>query len=141
MLNAANMSMKMIQSILIYIDGEPYCRDCVFYCDDYGEYYIGEGTYVHNSRGYEICVCEDCRDEYYEYCAECGQYHPREYMNYVESQEEYVCNDCCDYYYRCCEECGEYFRNNNLRKHKGKMYCEDCLREILENEAEIDEAV
>lgn len=125
----------------IYIDGEPYCRDCVFYCDDCGEYYVGEGTYVHNSRGYEICVCEDCRDEYYEYCAECGEFHQRECMNYIESQDEYVCNDCCDYYYRCCEECGEYFRNNNLRKHKGKMYCEDCLREILENEAEIDEAV
>ena len=62
-------------------------------------------------------------------------------MNYIESQYEYVCNDCWDYYYRCCEECGEYFRNNYLRKHIGKMYCEDCLREILENEAEIDEAV
>lgn len=62
-------------------------------------------------------------------------------MNYVKSQGEYVCSDCCDYYYSCCEECGEYFRNNNLREHKGKMYCEDCLREILENETEIDEAV
>lgn len=125
----------------IYIDGEPYCRDCVFYCDDCGEYYVGEGTYVHNSRGYEICVCEDCRDEYYEYCAECGEFHQRECMNYIESQDEYVCDDCRDYYYSCCEECGEYFRNNNLREHKGKMYCEDCLREILENETEIDEAV
>ena len=125
----------------IYIDGEPYCRDCVFYCNDCDEYYVGEGTYVHNSRGYEICVCENCRDEYYEYCAECGEYYPRECMNYIESQDEYVCDDCCDYYYSCCEECGEYFRNNNLREHKGKMYCEDCLREILENETDIDEAV
>ena len=125
----------------IYIDGEPYCRDCVFYCDDCGEYYVGEGTYVHDSRCYEICVCENCRDEYYEYCAECGEYHPRDCMTYIESQDEYVCDDCCDYYYSCCEECGEYFRNNNLREHKGKMYCEDCLREILEHETEIDEAV
>lgn len=125
----------------IYIDGEPYCRDCVFYCDDCGEYYVGEGTYVHDSRSYEICVCESCRDEYYEYCAECGEYHPRDCMNYIESQDEYVCSDCCDYYYSFCEECGEYFRNNNLREHKGKMYCEDCLREILEHETEIDEAV
>lgn len=62
-------------------------------------------------------------------------------MNYIESQDEYVCDNCCDYYYSCCEECGECFRDNNLREHKGKMYCEDCLREILENEAEIDEAV
>ena len=125
----------------IYIDGDPYCRDCVFYCNDCDEYYVGEGTYVHNSRGYEICVCENCRDEYYEYCAECGEYYPRERMNYIESQDEYVCDDCCDYYYSCCEECGECFRNNNLREHKGKMYCEDCLREILENETDIDEAV
>ena len=125
----------------IYIDGEPYCRDCVFYCDDCGEYYVGEGTYVHDSRSYEICVCESCRDEYYECCAECGEYHPRDYMNYIESQGEYVCSDCCDYYYSFCEECGECFRNNNLREHKGKMYCEDCLREILEHETEIDEAV
>lgn len=125
----------------IYIDGEPYCRDCVFYCDDCGEYYIGEGTYVHNSRGYEICVCEDCRDEYYEYCAECGQYHPRECMTYIESQGDYVCDDCRDGFYSFCEECGEYFRDNNLREHKGKMYCEDCLREILENETEVDEAI
>ena len=125
----------------IYIDGEPYCRDCVFYCDDCGEYYVGEGTYVHDSRCYELCVCESCRDEYYECCAECGEYHPRDYMNYIESQGEYVCSDCCDYYYSFCEECGECFRNNNLREHKGKMYCEDCLREILEHETEIDEAV
>ena len=125
----------------IYIDGEPYCRDCVFYCDDCGEYYVGEGTYVHDSRCYEICVCEDCRDEYYEYCAECGEYHPRDCMTYIESQGEYVCSDCCDYYYIYCEECGEYFRENNVREHKGKMYCEDCLREILEHETEIDEAV
>ena len=125
----------------IYIDGEPYCRDCVFYCDECGEYYVGEGTYVHDSRCYELYVCENCRDEYYEYCAECGEYHPRDCMNYIESQGEYVCSDCCDYYYSFCEECGEYFRNNNLREHKGKMYCEDCLREILEHETEIDEAV
>ena len=125
----------------IYIDEEPYCRDCVFYCDDCGEYYVGEGTYVHDSRCYELYVCESCRDEYYECCAECGEYHPRDYMNYIESQGEYVCSDCCDYYYSFCEECGECFRNNNLREHKGKMYCEDCLREILEHETEIDEAV
>lgn len=140
-IKCANCGEYVDEDDVIYIDGEPYCRDCVFYCDDCGEYYVGEGTYVHNSRGYEVCVCEDCRDEYYEYCAECGEYHPREYMNYIESQGEYVCNGCCDDYYSCCEDCGEYFRTNNLREHKGKMYCEDCLREILENETEIDEAV
>lgn len=107
----------------------------------YTSQYIDSELYVHNSRGYEICVCEDCRDEYYEYCAECGQYHPRECMTYIESQDDYVCDDCRDGFYSSCEECGEYFRDNNLREHKGKMYCEDCLREILENEAEIDEAV
>ena len=65
-------------------------------------------------------------------------------MIWIDTQDEYVCSDCCDNYYSCCEDCGEYFRNNNLREHKGEMYCEDCLREILENEeseTEIDEAV
>lgn len=49
--------------------------------------------------------------------------------------------NCRDGFYSSCEECGEYFRDNNLREHKGKIYCEDCLREILENETEVDEAI
>ena len=121
---------------VVWIDGEPYCRDCCYYCEYCGEYHRGHNTHVRNYGD----VCDDCLDNFY-YCEECGEY-VREYdIHWVESEEKYVCEDCLDEYYTSCDDCGEYFRNGNMHEHDGEMFCDDCYEERMsdENEEEDEE--
>ena len=122
---------------IIWIDGDPYCRDCVTYCECCDEWFVGEGTYIEEEERY---VCDDCLREYYRYCDECGEYHYYENGIYVESENEWVCDSCLEDYYSVCEECGEYFRNDLIREHNGRYLCAECLNEI-EDEEELAEAI
>lgn len=56
-------------------------------------------------------VCDDCRDEYYEECDVCGEWHHHDSMTAVindRGNEVYVCDRCRDEHYCYCDECGEY---------------------------------
>ena len=123
---------------IIWIDGDPYCRDCVTYCECCDEWFVGEGTYIEEEERY---VCDSCLSEYYRYCDECGEYHYYENGTYVESENEWVCDSCLEDYYSVCEECGEYFRNDLIREHNGRYLCAECLNEIEDEEEEFDEAI
>ena len=118
---------------VIEIDGDYYCRDCVEYCDRCGEYHRGESYYVESEDRY---VCEDCRDNYYEYCADCDELYNRYDMIWIDSVGQYVCQDCADRYYTRCDKCGELFFNDNIIEHDGKHYCEYCHEELNEEESE-----
>ena len=120
-----------------WVDDEPYCRDCVCYCDCCNEYYRNEDTYeVHNGR-YTEYVCRDCRDEYYTCCEDCDGYYPNEDMIlvYRDGCERYVCGDCAGDYITC-EECGEAHYEDDITEIDGKPYCSRCAEEI---EAEDEE--
>ena len=113
-----------------WIDDEPYCCDCSFWCEQCEEYHVGEGTSV---RGFGI-VCNSCLD-YFRYCEECGEYVTERHANWVESEGAYFCDDCIEDYFAPCEQCGELHRYRNMREVARRMLCHDCAEEA-ENETE-----
>lgn len=88
--------------------GGGYCADCDEWVDDEDDLYT-----VHNSRGQEIQVCEDCRDRYYTQCEECGEWFPTDDMVRT-ANGDYVCPDCLNEYYTACYECGDYEKDDDM---------------------------
>lgn len=113
-----------------WIDDEPYCCDCSFWCEQCEEYHVGEGTSV---RGFGI-ICNSCLDDF-RYCEECGEYVTERHANWVESEGAYFCDDCIEDYFAPCEQCGELHRYRNMREVARRMLCHDCAEEA-ENETE-----
>lgn len=109
-----------------------FCEDCEpgrNYCEWCENHIHGELYYVRDSRGNEIAVCEDCRNENFTYCDNCGEWYPNEDCNEVDG--DWFCPDCFDEYCDRCEDCGEYFRRDNLTLvHDSMGYeryvCDDC---------------
>lgn len=118
---------------VIEIDGDYYCRDCVEYCDRCGEYHRGDSHYIPSEDRY---VCEDCWENYYEYCEDCDEPYSRYNMVWVDSVGQYVCQDCVDRYYTRCDKCGELYPNCDIIEHDGKHYCDSCHEELNEEESE-----
>lgn len=151
-----------------WVDGEPYCCECVSWCDRCDSYHLeDDGQYV-DSIG--MWVCNECLDENYYYCEDCEEYYPRDRVTWIESEDRYVCDDCLDdnYYYctncneyhfsarwvdsvdgyvcnECldedfhkCEKCGEYYRTDDMYEIEDEYYCDECHEAIME-EMEEDE--
>lgn len=125
---------------VIWINEEPYCHDCVTWCDECESYFVGEGTTVINGYGYTITVCDDCLDSY-TYCDCCGEYHPSEMTYWIDVDCESVCGDCFSDYYGTCEDCGEYYKLKDLEDHNGNLLCPSCLEDAIDKESEMEEAV
>ena len=115
---------------VIWIDGEPYCSDCVYWCDCCDEYTLESTTEVYNGS----YVCDYCLQKYYSYCEECHEYYINDDTRYVEAANGCVCNECLDRYYTKCYECGEYHHNDNITyiSRIGKDICDDCLNQYYE---------
>lgn len=120
---------------VIWINGEPYCSDCVSWCDCCESYVVSGVTEVDG--GY--FVCEDCLENYYRQCSDCGEYHRESRMTYVDSIEDYVCRDCFEENYCFCDDCGEYFRSGDLTEHNGRWLCDSCLEEAEAQEEDDEE--
>lgn len=83
-------------------------------CDECGDSFDEDDLYtVHNSRGEEIRVCEDCRDRHYRQCEECGEWFPTDDMVWT-ANGDYVCQDCLSEYYTACDECGDYEKDDDM---------------------------
>lgn len=111
------------------------CADCLrdsgdyARCDECGNWYSVRDMY---QVGYDNYVCEDCRENGYEYCEICGLWHEREYMIYIEEEDRYFCEDCLEQSdeYARCENCGEWHRAENMTPDAYEDYiCESCLAE------------
>lgn len=124
---------------VVWIGDRPYCRECVSWCDRCEEYFVGQETRTADGH----YVCDNCLDEYYHMCYECGEYYRRHAVHYVDSVEGYVCDDCLEEHYSNCDACGEPFRSEDLTVHNGHWLCDDCLEQAKEEETETqaDEAV
>ena len=116
-----------------WVDGEPYCEDCVYYCDDCDAWVL-ETTEVHtnNWRGWHY-VCNSCRDEDYEECNDCGQWHYRGDMHWVDRENAYYCPDCTDNHFTYCSECGEYVPEDEATyiASENCYICDDCREEYF----------
>ncbi|MCR5440343.1 MAG: hypothetical protein K6F01_13055 [Selenomonas sp.] len=81
------------------ISANLYCSDCYDadddadeMCDECEEYF--ETTYsVYDENGDSIRVCAACRNQYYAYCHDCGEYHPRATMT-VQEDGTMLCRNC-----------------------------------------------
>lgn len=111
-----------------FINGDPYCRDCVYLCDDCDDFVLETWT-VYDQYG-ERYVCEECRDRYYNYCEDCGEYIHEDIGLYIASVDRWVCDDCLSEYFFCCEECGEYHPNMYKHSHNDRSVCESCFNKL-----------
>ena len=108
---------------VIWVDGYPYCRECVEYCDRCECYHRTDSTYIPSE---DRNVCRYCLDNYYYYCDECNEYCYYDDVHYIDSTDRYVCDDCLEEYYTQCVECDEYFLNDHIDE-CGR--CESCRNE------------
>lgn len=76
---------------VIEIDGETYCPGCAHYCDECGEYHVGDVTYV-PSRG--INVCDSCLVQYYVQCEECGRWVRKDNVINDKEKNKKICPRC-----------------------------------------------
>lgn len=94
-----------------------FCDECTngYTCDCCGDNFNSNNlTTVYNSDGRAIMVCDNCLENYYAYCDNCGEYHPLDESHWIESEERNVCEDCFEENYAECEDCGQPFRKSDL---------------------------
>ena len=122
-----------------YIDGDYYCRDCIFWCDYHEEYEPDnrEHTYI-NGYGY---VCDEGIDEmvsngYLRRCESCGEIVNPEYDDdgyYTDDGDWYCSLSCANYEgYVWSEEHNSLIYKDDAVKVNGEWYYEDDLVECPE---------
>lgn len=116
-----------------YIDGEPYCNDCCYYCDFCNSYTLEE---VEHIEGYGY-VCETCRDEDFYWCDICEEY-TRD-ATFIENEDIYVCDNCYDECFITCDDCGSPVRRDDCCvTEDGDNLCDSCY-DRREDEATAEE--
>jgi hypothetical protein len=71
-------------------------------------------------------ICEDCFEEYYSTCDNCGDVVNRDDLISIDGGREYVCETCADSYYYQCDDCGEYISERNLWLDRNLTICIEC---------------
>lgn len=124
---------------VVWIDDEPYCRDCVSYCDYCGEYVRGDVDYIDGRY-----VCEYCVENHFTYCDECHEWHENHEMEYIDGIGD-ICYSCLSDNYTRCEPCGEWMRNEDAHEVTDEFgytywYCDECYEEYERTHANKDES-
>lgn len=81
---------ELNEDSVIWIDDEPYCRDCCHYCDYCDTYHRMGNTYVDSV---DMYVCDECLDEYFSRCDACGEYVRDRDVCYTDDNRA-LCEDC-----------------------------------------------
>lgn len=120
------------------IDGEikTVCRDCAeragfVECFDC-ERWVPEDEIYYTSDGDPIC--QECYDEGYFTCEECGEIHSMDDMIAVNrnySDETYVCEDCADRNYYRCDDCGEWVSSRHVYYDSNLTICDECADDYV----------
>ena len=117
-------------------NGDYICPGCLeeYYsvCD---EYYRRSSLFLAvNDDGEEIQICEDCRDNSYTICDDCGRYvHNDNAINAYDDNgnQILICPDCRKNYYEECEHCETIYHENVMEK----GLCSNCR-----NDEEVESA-
>ena len=121
-----------------WVDDEPYCSDCVHYCEYCEEHHRGQEFYVSNfNRWGGAYICQYCYENYFVTCEDCGEIYFEDNIVWIENLEKHVCNSCYEDY-TTCSECGEVHYTDDMNEHNGLYYCDSCYENIdivEENEA------
>lgn len=125
---------RVSEDYVCWVDDDPYCSDCVTYCEVCGEYEVNdEATWIDSENHY---VCQDCLENYYTYCDECGEYERNEDITYIEEYDRNVCDNCLEENYSRCDKCGAWIYYPDERD---DGLCEECAAEMEEEEEEDNE--
>lgn len=106
---------------------DPYCGDCVSYCEKCCEYYPKDNV---TETYHGTYVCSDCLAEYYYYCEDLEDYVSKDYAVEFENGYFYSGNEDNEWAY--CSKCGEAHWISDLTYSNGEYYCEDCYEDIEE---------
>ena len=112
---------------VIWVDGDAYCSDCAFYCDNCQEWCTGEHYLVDG-----VIWCSHCVTNNADYCEHCERYSSD--TSYVISLDEVVCDRCIERMgIEYCEECEGYTERD------GEGRCLLCSEECDDDEDECEE--
>lgn len=110
---------------------EDYLHDCGFErCDICGEWV--DADYSRWIEDEYTMVCENCLEENYFCCDDCGEWHSRDKMIRT-ANDEHICEDCYTNSYFTCEECGEVYHIDYGVWTDNGYVCEDCYAVKYEN--------
>lgn len=72
--------------------------------------------------------CEECFDENFVTCEDCGEIISRDEAMWVESEDKYICENCYEDNYFTCDDCNEiYHRDYGTWVDNGnRLVCDDC---------------
>lgn len=95
-------------------------------CANCGEILSADATNAYDGNFY----CEECYDELFTVCRDCGAVIPKSSANFVNSgfdDEGYVCDDCLFQGYFQCTHCDDYFANHYLWAEDSEyVICKHC---------------
>ena len=121
-----------------WVNDEPYCRNCLYYCEYCEEYHLeSDGCWINHGSEW---ICYDCLHNSgdFIYCEECGDYHNDYDCTYVDSEDKYVCDDCISRKYVECAECGGLFKKEKMIEQVHPKYgyityfCKECYEAKIE---------
>ena len=119
---------------IIWINGDPYCSDCVYYCDCCEEYHIDSTTYIERE---DVYVCENCLNDYYVHCDICNTWVHVDDMTHIAGEDINICNDCRDEKYCLCADCETWYKVDDMTEDEdGVCRCMACTERRMEREAE-----
>lgn len=103
-----------------------HCINCeterFWECDHCGNYFSEDRINYYNNG--DLRLCDECSDDYYAYCDNCGRLTITENMQtdgYIS-----LCPDCRYNYYIECDNCGIFVHRNDMYEGNGCCYCETC---------------
>ncbi|MBX3081738.1 MAG: hypothetical protein KF716_08880 [Anaerolineae bacterium] len=96
------------------------------------------GREINEDEGYTTpdgdMYCENCYDDYYRTCDECGEVYYYENVTYIESVDRDVCEECRDEHYSSCDRCEQDYPNDALIEVEDgdnvRYYCQHCKNEL-----------
>lgn len=92
------------------------CYNCGCIIEDGDEYEDDNGNPVY----------EECFNDYYRYCDDCGGVVARDDLISIDGGREYVCEDCAESHYYQCDSCGDYISRRNLWADRNVTICSVC---------------
>ena len=119
-------------------DGRAICTNCYdnngyFTCERCGK--VMEDCHIVHIEDTEEYVCDDCADEHYCQCMECGEWYSPNNI-YTDSDNQHLCEGCYLGSYYTCTRCGEFVHQDDVYWDEGSdsMYCASCYVEEVQNQ-------
>ena len=102
-----------------------YDRNDYFTCERCGE--VFEGCHVVYIEDTGECVCDDCAENYYYQCMDCGRWFSSNKI-YTDSLNNALCDNCYSNSYFTCAGCGEFVCTDECYwdEDMGVAYCAYC---------------